>query len=449
MLYRLIPLFLLLVLSAPTLAQNTGAPLTLVSYETQANLPDRLGLDSSTLPQTLTLSPDAAYIAWVERAGLCVYSFDADATACTPYPEDLRAPRSDRPLYWSPDSAYIVLHQDFFRLLQDSDLIVYDRAAAAYIVRTDDGFDDANLMRSSDEDFPPQDVLPSWDPVSGDLYFMRLQRTGLDAIPYAQRIMRIPAAEITSDTEPEVIADLTAVSLEPDFYELGEITLDGTLSVSPDGTRAAFIVRPRNRDDWLDAMAVWTVDLTDGSLTQIINQGAITASGGLPDFVIELPDLLLGETFAGLGWVDAERLVLGLRNDLTRSVSPITPITYLVDVTTASAQPVTDFSAVADNQAFYSMENTPNANDRHWEPLVVPGTGLMLVHNVGFLGEDFQLSVLALDAAPTERQVLLRLSRDDWGGPQPELRQGSIGITEDGTIRVLTAGTLVAFTLAE
>jgi hypothetical protein len=201
------------------------------------------------------LSPDGSAIAWTDRDATCVYRFASDATDCTPWPDDTRlnSGRFNQPV-WSPDSRSLVMHEDFFTGLNESDLWRFDVARGTYTRLTDD----AGVNGSSGFVGLTIDFAPSFHPVTGALYFFRLSSAGQ---AFGLSDAKIALMELNENGEAEPVRILS-----PDITGPSSVFLPGAFSEA--GTTLYLSVIP---EDWAHnpQTGVYALDLRDNRLTQV------------------------------------------------------------------------------------------------------------------------------------------------------------------------------------
>jgi dipeptidyl aminopeptidase/acylaminoacyl peptidase len=112
------------------------------------------------------LSPDGSRLLRLDR-GLCVTDLDGDDDTCV-----AEVNPDTRTAQWSPDGTKVVFTDDFFRLFDEPDVWVLDVASGEVDNLTDDGIDDFDF---GDAAAPGSrfDVLPSWSPDGGEIWFAR------------------------------------------------------------------------------------------------------------------------------------------------------------------------------------------------------------------------------------------------------------------------------------
>ena len=389
----------------PTVIEGAAAAspiLRVVSVESARELGDI---------QTMIISPDAAKLAWLDREGMCIYTFATLATACTPYPENFDAP--PHMLRWSPDSQYITFYESLYIQANESDIWLFDTASQTYLNRTDDNI----VGRFFSEPDALLDYLPFW--ADGTLYFFRtLLNREDDSNP--TYLYRFPSL---LEGEPELVADLTALSAEPFVhYEMPRDTLAGGAAVSPDGEWLAVLGRERR----LENQAIWLLNLKDGT-AQVIAEKDVFRGVGLPEWV-ELDALTLN----GIDWLaDQSGLLLSFAS-AARVGSPFT--VYQLDLTTLRAEPLVDFSTVTSEQAMFTEDEqgvTPQSRLPHLSAMLPDKSATLLFNNM-------QGAMNLYMVTPGSAPVLIASQEVATLGETPTT------IGQDGTlIRVLFAGNII------
>ncbi|MBC7869335.1 MAG: hypothetical protein H7Y09_00740 [Chitinophagaceae bacterium] len=327
--------------------------------------------------RTAVISPNAEMIAWSDRDAVCLYTFTTDVSECSPLPPDLRLSNNIK-LEWSPDNGWLVFTEDAFRNAHESDIWLFNVLGKSFLNRTEDrlygGFisngDQAALL----------DYEPIWNPVTGDLYFIRTiyDRSASTSISQSG-LYRIAAdALFFPIIEPELVLDLTGRILNEPFpvYPSPLHGLEGAAAISPNGTHLALLVRPNERRN--AAQGVWVIDLQSGEITQLINQERDFANIGLPAYVSDTTSS--GAEFlrlTTLSWANTGTgLVITLSNDF--SSTDITEMAYYVDVATSDVTPIVDFSGIQDVADFIARtrdDGFPSRYDMPSAPILVKGIG--------------------------------------------------------------------------
>jgi hypothetical protein len=124
------------------------------------------GAKAVTARGPVRLSPDGTHLLRLDSS-LCVTALDGSGERCVsggPHPDALRA-------QWSPDGTKIAFTDDFWRLLREPDVWVFDVRSGELKNLTDDGVDELRLGER--DPAATIDLLPSWSP---DGKFVRFAR---------------------------------------------------------------------------------------------------------------------------------------------------------------------------------------------------------------------------------------------------------------------------------
>jgi hypothetical protein len=146
--------------------------------------------------QIALLSPDGAAIAHLGGADLCMYDTDTfDELWCRDLGDDMRG--VDRTsLRWSPDSRYVTVTEDFFRMLFKPSIWLVEADTGS--VRSLTSLSDDRLNIGGDT-WPDLDLLPTFD-MDADtpvLYFLRLtKRDGVESPPALYRFDDLDAEPV-------------------------------------------------------------------------------------------------------------------------------------------------------------------------------------------------------------------------------------------------------------
>ena len=338
--FVLCTLLLMLLGATVTTAQTNGfADWTLVDAQPASEVGET---------RQMVLSPDGSQLAWNDSTtiDLCTYSFDTEETICTDYPDD--DPDGNNALlnihdtlFWSPDSTRIALTEEFFRELLESDIWLYDVASSTFTDLTNDDAS-GSLIRLDDYDVEYIiDSYPIWHPENGDLYFFRYEPFEGGLYPFRTALYRLPNNEGTLG-EPEQIIELTDQMPRANaIFNAQHRSLAGSVAFSSDATQLAILVRTAFVED----SAIWILDLTDNSVTEVATFPAWDDLG-MPEWeTIELVP-------QGLAWTADGNLVFSAIDETTLG-APITWTVYHLSVADGNVTPVFDFSDVPDASSYY------------------------------------------------------------------------------------------------
>lgn len=333
-------LVLISLISIKTLAQNTDTPrykIADVQY-----LSELIG-SQYTFNKAL-LAPNGETIAWVEpQVGLCTYALAAQTTACTPWPwpDDYMSAftRYDSMYFeWSPDSQYLALAQDSFRLFYDSDIWIYKIADASFINLTEDNFSGVMLVDSPTVHLIPIDYSPVWGPNSDEIYFFR---TNVPPPSDSRRefFEGLSLYKVSLDTGLSIL--ISDFSDQLSFYA-------AAASMSDDGRYLAFwgyIEHPT--PSWQGQGGIYVFDTADNTLKQIVDIDSFKT--GMPEWVTQWRIT----SNSSLQWVaNGQGLLISgmgsnenLEGDLLNYyyVDPVAnTITPLLDLTLTTVPPLND-----------------------------------------------------------------------------------------------------------
>jgi hypothetical protein len=230
-------------------------------------LAELTGTDSAQNP---ILAPDGSAVAWADGDGMCVYRFDNDETSCTPWADNARL-NSDRLnlAVWSPDSRQIILHEDFFIRLCDSDIWSFDVESSTFTNLTDDGYY-GGLLNTDEGAQINVDFAPTFEPNTGDLYFLRLS-TAEESFSIGASILTL--MKLNADGDVEEVRMMSADLPGPTaIYRPGRFSEDGNtlyLNVLP--------------PDWNQnaASGIYALDLSADTFTPLAT---------VPDLQAALPE---------------------------------------------------------------------------------------------------------------------------------------------------------------
>lgn len=231
------------------------------------------------------LAPNGETIAWVEpKEGLCTYSLAVQTTDCTPWPwpDDYMSAftRYDSMYFdWSPDSQYLALAQEPFRLFYDSDIWIYNLASATFTNLTEDNFSGITPLNSPTITLISIDYLPIWGPNSNEIYFFHTNVTPPPDDPRMRHefFEGLNLYKVSIDTGLRTL--LSNFSDQLSFYV-------ATASMSSDGKQLAFwgyIEHPT--PNWQGQGGVYLFDTTDNTLKQIVDIDGFKT--GMPAWVTQ------------------------------------------------------------------------------------------------------------------------------------------------------------------
>jgi len=222
------------------------------SQDLLLDLFDVTGRQDRELLRTAQLSPTGTTVSWTSGDDvLCLLDVAAGETSCWPLPEQMAVPL---PFRWSEDGRFLAGTEDVFRFLRDPDIWVVDVASESVLDCTDDDVWGGYLGKEFAVHWI--DILPTWNPVTGDLLFFRSESSDEGS---TLDLMRLPPGSCTSVSAPDEPMAVTSLA---DILP-GGLPFLGHASVSPDGSSLAFVVLTNSRDD--PANGIWVVDLKEGT----------------------------------------------------------------------------------------------------------------------------------------------------------------------------------------
>ncbi|NDJ79194.1 MAG: hypothetical protein GYB65_23335 [Chloroflexi bacterium] len=392
-----------------------------------------------------SLSPNGSLIAWWHENEVCSFGLDNRALLCLEWPGDSHSEQ----LVWSPDSRYLAFTEEWWLEAHEPDIWLVDFDERQIVNLTDDG---ATGTRFS-VPLAPVDVVPVWNPASGDLYFFRYQRPPENG-DYQTALYRLaigsrPEGEGLFAPEPELVRELSTVW--PMSAPVADVSpgLTGPAAMSPDGTTLAVAVQPAGASGAPAAQVnrgIYLIDLQDGTGRWLVRTLALSGVG-IPNWVET--DLLFDPAVRGLAWTtEGQGLVAYLEGGLVR---PLLANTVYVDVASGAVSGFQDFRAVPDNDTFLEGSdglNYPPVFDQALRPVLLPdGSALVYWHGrrvaVGVSGFS------ALPAPPSTPFYPARL----WLTPADDAVWISETLSSAGgnenMARVLIAGYLLTFERVE
>lgn len=442
----LVIILAILMIALPVIGQD-GAPdvvdsiggLTLESTVDLLTLSEQIaevtGIDLLQSPShPVAISPNGHTIAFLRNRGenICLYTIDTEAVVCSAEIES----RLWSLLYWSPDSRYIAVHADAFRAINEPDIHVLDTETLTWMVLFDDGVDD--LLRG-DRERVLIDYLPTWHPLTNDLYFFRSTPNGDDWI---NEIMVVRAEDglISPDTEAQLVADITDLGDRPfPVYDYVETTLDGSVTISPDGTMMAFLQRSTNPDI---PSRILLLDLETKTVSTLVDGDDIRVAG-MPAWYIEDNGLLDTDMLDGLGWrADSSGVYTTTFNSLYSQVS-LSPSVRFVDISSGEVTSLLDYSDVPNLAAFMTVSDDSSSYstaNRQWSSVYIPSEDI-LIYQLGYVPGTFEYSGFAGMALPEGEPVVLTLVEDRLFSSAVK---PSVGENET-TVWVVTSNHLLTF----
>jgi hypothetical protein len=123
----------------------------------------------------IALSPDGRLLAATDRSQLCVYAIATAAQQSCADLSVLNAGLRVADVSWSPDSTRLLVGEDAFAVLKDSDIWVMDAATGELTNLTDEGYDGAIPVGSlgNSTDIISADISPTWTQDGTGITFSR------------------------------------------------------------------------------------------------------------------------------------------------------------------------------------------------------------------------------------------------------------------------------------
>lgn len=378
-----IAVFLLLLtnFATPVFAQGEVVSVTNL-YETVENY---IGTAAS-------LSPDGTQVAFstrIEQAGqrirsLCIYTIEDKGTTCTAFPEDTQVARTDR-LAWSPDSRHLAMTEDFLSRLDEPDVWIFDLETQRFSNLTDDGVQ-GNL---SEETGGLIDYFPIWHPVTGDLYFQRMQESDQGPVNSLQRV-RAGSLKVEQ------------VAILPEYFFEGVVP--AAPAISPEGTRIAVILKNPEADYVYGGLYI--IDLESGTSEQVLGLENL-ATGTYVDLDAEASAGLWRLFPAALAWTGEDTLLMG-RSAFTYEIMPAALIYNHIDLVSGTATPIIDLSEY-DTRALFEVNASLQISYGAYYPFYA------------LLGAENRTLYYASRADFSSRQLLLSLPIPPDGSNLPRL----------------------------
>lgn len=363
--------------------------------------------DSDIDTRYARLSPDGRRLAWFDFEELCIITFAPVRQNCTTIAERIQI----ADITWSPDSSVLAIEEDVFRLFIEGDLWLYDAENDRLFNRTDDNTDN-DLMQSNEDEPPPLvDYLPTWAP-NGDLYFFRWEPEADEDNPSIGGIYRIPGnsggilglgggdGELFETTEPELVAQINQEDRIFSIYNAMFDSLDGTASISPDGSQMAVSIIRSVRDD--PVTGIWLFDLETGDAEQVLSLTTTmqeeTPLPGLPAWAEPMQ-------LDGLTWANDH--IIFMMSNAGFASSILSYNAYRLDPATGDYTPLLDFTGIESEADYFTIETTNGLIPPRFS-VVLPEVNLFIYSNRFFgsrnIPEDsYRIWALPLDnpeAAP-------------------------------------------------
>jgi hypothetical protein len=369
--------------AAETSASAPAATVTLPGYDDMAvsgGTPLGDLLDGSV--RVATLSPDGERIAYLDGNVLCVYTLAGSGTACAESEARLSAPR----LHWSPDSRYIAWTGDLYLRLYEPDLWLLDVQTMTMTNLTDDLTDDVDL--SGEERGSILDVAVVWEADSQTMLLYRAE-PAQDAHGFYRIGIDGSAAVKVADLLP-VLGDRPSI----DYNRM--YALDGTMTLSTDGTRLAFSV-PFAQDEV--ERGLYITDLTTGETEQVMSAAAL-------DGLLQ-PERSGARPF-GMAWDAAGA---GLFLNVVDGRGLLSEVAYF-DVATQVTTPLVDIAGMSD-EAFAALREGDDIQpiQRLIALAVTPARDGLVA--VGFGDESLHLFRLRPANGTWEHEELLQTPRSE------------------------------------
>ncbi|MEP7292908.1 MAG: hypothetical protein ABI835_14085 [Chloroflexota bacterium] len=286
------------------------------------------------------LAPDGERFVYRAGNSLCLYAQDTTEPQCTELPAPMSALDPDS-VRWSPDSRTITFTENFFVMLVDADVWVWDTTADEVSDLTDDGSN--HISFGSSDDWHDIDIAPTWLP-DGRIVFLRYSRVN------------------------DVIAPPEILVIAPDgsgLEKLGEIEMSAGFAVyALDATEDHLFYNYFLPHD-VPENGIWTSNL-DGSNPEQIAQ---TEQQSTPSSVSESPDgryALITTQYPGFGDYRPEVSIAQVLDLESGEILLIDPERYVVS---GGWSP--------DGSAFVYLVNDPSK---------VEESGLYITHTAGEAG---------------------------------------------------------------
>lgn len=342
---RIVFIVLCLFATSMTFAQDNDQDFPLELVDVQA-LVDIVQTSTGDL-RSAVMSSDGYSLAYTSNIALCVYEFESEGETCFPFPEENENSESIRfyeptTLQWSPDSTQIAMSPPALQFFVDADMWILNVETGEYTNYSDDNYEGSIPLNDEDAVVPPLDLVPTWSH-NGDLYFFRYENITNDDI--ITQLYRIPSGA----DEAILIADLTEQLDEilPFYDPPNSASLDGTASISPDGTQMAILYRLRQ----LENQAIWLIDLQDGTMEEIVSTSNLPALA-LPEWTD--PENLLFQA-SGIAWLNDNTLALHMID--SRQATPFVSLAFHFDIATGDIQAIFDFTDIPSASDYFDIPN--------------------------------------------------------------------------------------------
>lgn len=149
-------------------AQDGGQTVSVQRYDLRAGIQSQAAL----------FAADGTRIALLNPSELCIVGVDGQVQRC----RELEVPGLNiEDARWSPDGRYLALAQDFYRLMIDSDIWLFDTTTGGLLNLTEDFVQAVDLRGETDAQV---DILPRWSSDGSQLMFVRYRvRDGVRLTP--------------------------------------------------------------------------------------------------------------------------------------------------------------------------------------------------------------------------------------------------------------------------
>ena len=326
------------------------------------------------------VSPNGKYLAWYQESGrarkkeqqICIFTFESAGKQCYTMAEKAYMGYPYQ-LKWSPDSTQIAYSENPIQLGYESDIWVMNVADGTFTDLTQDNLTGSWQTFVSDGTMPNLDYLPAWNEKDGMIYFWR-------GVPTGQQKFSISLQSIDpKGGEPKQVANLsTSLPGQLPYFYYQTVALDGSSTVSPDGTKLAVLMASLN-DMGAALYSLYTVDLAKPDAAPVLVVEPTAWGAAVPTWQ-DMPTNPLG-----ISWLpDSSGMVVEAYSNNTWT--PFT-VFYYIDAATNKMTPVVDFSGLADASAY--AENAPGTEIpwRYFSPwaasLAPVGNQLLMLNDLG------------------------------------------------------------------